>query len=70
MSTDFMGFFFGFFFVVMLLSIAHLIGQIWAIIDLLKREDPQVAGNSRVVWALVIIFLPFGWLVYLAAGRR
>ena len=67
---DIVGFFFGFFFFVLALSILHLAGQIWALVDLLKREDPQVVGDSRVLWALIVILIPFGWLAYLVAGRR
>jgi hypothetical protein len=68
--VDVVGFGFGFLFFTLALSIVHLAGQIWALIDLLRREDPQVVGNSRVLWALIVIFIPFGWLGYLVAGRR
>ena len=70
MDTGFLGFFFGFFFIVLALSIAHLVGQIWALVDLLGRQDAQVVGDSRVLWALIVIFIPFAWLAYLIAGRR
>lgn len=67
---DIVGFAFGFAFLAFVLSIVHLVGQIWALVDLLKRDDPHVVGDSRVLWALIVIFIPFGWLGYLVAGRR
>jgi hypothetical protein len=26
-------------------------------------------SNMKIVWALVIIFVPFGWLVYFLVGK-
>lgn len=47
-----------------------LIGPIAAIISVFGRTDAQVAGNSRVLWALVVLFIPFAWVVYFLMGRR
>ena len=43
---------------------------IWALVDL-SRPERRVKGNSKLVWALVIIFVgTLGPLVYLLAGRE
>ncbi len=41
---------------------------LWAIIDLVKRNFSDNA--TKIVWALVIIFIPFvGSILYLVVGR-
>jgi hypothetical protein len=41
---------------------------IWAVVDLVKRD--RVRGGSKVVWALVILFVNIiGPLLYLVWGR-
>ena len=43
---------------------------VWALVDL-SRPERRVKGNSKLVWALVIIFVgTLGPLVYLLAGRE
>jgi hypothetical protein len=58
---------FSIFFIV---AIAQFIGLILALVDLLRREDAGVVGNSRVLWALIILFIPLGWVAYFVVGRR
>jgi hypothetical protein len=42
--------------------------MIFALVDLVKREE--VRGDSKVVWALIIIFINvIGPIVYLIGGR-
>jgi uncharacterized membrane protein YhaH (DUF805 family) len=42
---------------------------LWAIIDLVKRNFADSA--TKIVWALVIIFIPFvGSILYLVVGRN
>jgi H+/Cl- antiporter ClcA len=43
---------------------------ILALISLFRRSDNEVAGNSRVLWALVILFIPFSCVVYFLIGRK
>ena len=43
-----------------------------ALVDMLKRPEDQfrVAGQSRILWALVVLALPMiGALLYFAIGR-
>ncbi|MBV5327929.1 MAG: PLDc_N domain-containing protein [Chlorobium sp.] len=41
---------------------------IWTLIDILKSE---FSGNNKIVWILVVMFLPFlGSLLYLGIGRN
>jgi hypothetical protein len=43
---------------------------IWALIDL-TRPERRVRGDSKVVWALIIIFISFfGPLLYFLVGRE
>jgi hypothetical protein len=69
MAVDF-GFFLPFFLVALLFSVVQFVGLILALIDLLRREDPDVVGNSRVIWVLIVLFIPLAWIVYFVAGRR
>jgi len=41
---------------------------LWALIDAIR--NPSLVGNQRIVWVLVIIFLPcLGAFLYLVIGR-
>jgi hypothetical protein len=43
---------------------------VWALIDL-TRPERRVRGDSKVVWALIIIFISFfGPLLYFIVGRE
>jgi hypothetical protein len=43
---------------------------VWALIDL-TRPERRVRGDSKVVWALIIIFISFfGPLLYFLVGRE
>jgi hypothetical protein len=64
------GFFWALFAGMFFLGIIHLVGQLVALIDILRREDPQLTGDSRLLWVLIVIFVPFGWLLYFVIGRR
>jgi hypothetical protein len=46
------------------------LGPIAALVSIFQRTDSQVAGDSRVLWALVVLFIPFAWVVYFLIGRR
>lgn len=42
---------------------------IWALVDAI--QNPSLDGNARLIWVLVIIFLPFiGSILYLVIGRK
>jgi len=52
------------------LAVIELGLLVWALYDL-TRPERRVKGNSKLVWALVIIFVgTLGPLVYLLAGRE
>ena len=59
-----------FFFLAVVFSVVQFVGLILALIDILRREDPDVVGNSRVIWVIIVIFIPLAWIVYFFAGRR
>jgi Phospholipase_D-nuclease N-terminal len=47
----------------MLLSIAGTVFWIWMLIDCLTKEPSE--GNDKIIWVLVMIFLPaIGSIVY------
>lgn len=60
----------GFLFV--LIGLAGLALWLWALVDVLKRPeaDWRRAGQDRLIWILVVIFLTFiGALLYLVIAR-
>jgi hypothetical protein len=51
-----------------LLSALAFIFWIWMLIDAI--QNPRLVGNQKVVWVLVVIFLPcLGPLLYFFLGR-
>ena len=51
-----------------LMGLLWLVLWIWALIDAI--QNPRLSGNERIVWVLVIIFVPIlGPLIYLLVGR-
>ena len=62
-----MDFFWGLILPLVVLQLGLLI---WALIDL-TQPDRRVRGDSKVVWALIIIFIGFfGPLLYFVVGRE
>jgi Phospholipase_D-nuclease N-terminal len=52
-----------------LLSAITFVLWLWMLIDCIKR--PGLTSNERIVWVLVIIFLPcLGSVIYFFAGRK
>jgi hypothetical protein len=47
-----------------------VLGPLAALVSLFRRTDGDVVGGSRVLWGLVILVIPFAWLVYFLVGRR
>lgn len=47
--------------VIFILGAIQLIGSLWALFDLLKSKR---SGIWTLVWLVVIIFAPVGWLIY------
>lgn len=51
-----------------LVGLITLVFWIWMLIDAI--QNPRLVGSQRVVWVLVIIFLPcLGALIYFFVGR-
>jgi hypothetical protein len=51
-----------------LLGLLAFIFWLWMLIDAIK--NPRLDGSQRVIWILVIIFIPcLGSLIYYFAGR-
>ena len=54
---------------IILIGLASLGLIIWAIVDLIG--NPNVDGTMKIVWALVIFFIPLlGSILYLIIGRN
>lgn len=64
------GFFAPFFLFAVAFSLIQFVGLILALVDILRREDPDVVGGSRVIWVIIVIFVPLAWIAYFVAGRR
>lgn len=55
-------------FILLFIIFMPLILIIWALVDVLKSE---FTGNNKIVWVLVVIFLPLlGPLLYFGIGRE
>jgi len=51
-----------------LFGLLTFIFWIWMLIDAI--QNPRLDGNKRIIWVLVIIFLPcLGSLIYFFVGR-
>ena len=50
----------------MLLSIAMLVFMIWMLIHAIEHAP----GDEKLVWVLIIIFVPFGPLIYFFVKRE
>jgi hypothetical protein len=51
-----------------LFGLLTFIFWVWMLIDAIK--NPRLDGNKRIIWVLVIIFLPcIGSLIYYFVGR-
>jgi hypothetical protein len=58
--------------VLLLVILLVMVLPIWSVLDAALRPDGawQAAGQSKVVWVLVILFMPLvGSLIYFAAVR-
>ncbi len=52
------------------LIVLELVLLVWALYDL-TRPGRRVAGDNKLVWALIIIFVAtFGPILYFLVGRR
>ena len=60
---------FGFLFIgFSLLGLLEVIFQIWMLVDAI--QNPRLEGSQRIVWVLVIIFMPcLGPTLYFFVGR-
>ncbi len=43
------------------------VAQIFAIIHIVRSN---LESNIKLIWAIVTVFVPFGWLVYFIAGQK
>ena len=52
-----------------IIYVATFILWLWMLIDCIK--NPSLSSNERIIWVLVIIFLPcLGSIIYFFAGRK
>ena len=54
--------------IALILGLLALALIVWAVIDLIS--NPRIDGVMKIVWALVIFFIPLiGSIIYLVVGR-
>jgi type III secretory pathway component EscS len=53
--------------IIFALGIGGIIGPILAIINIVKS---RLESNIKIIWTLVSIFIPFGWIAYFIFGKR
>jgi uncharacterized membrane-anchored protein YitT (DUF2179 family) len=69
MAAEFVfGFGFLAFFFFALMSLAGFVLPLVAAVHVLVRDDLE--DLQRLVWLLVVVFIPFLWLVYFALGKE
>lgn len=54
-------------FIVVILALLCLCGFFWALVNVLRGK---FTNNGKLVWTLVVLFAPLGWLIYLFVGRK
>ncbi|HWH08859.1 MAG TPA: PLDc N-terminal domain-containing protein [Candidatus Thermoplasmatota archaeon] len=54
--------------VILLVVLGGLVVTVAAVVHALVRDD--LAGVQRLAWLAIVVFVPFGALVYLLLGRR
>lgn len=42
---------------------------IYTVFDI-HKADREVVGLSKFWWTVIVIFVSFGWVIYLLAGRK
>lgn len=57
-----------FFLVVLALSLVELLGKIYGTFRCLVRDE--LTSEQRVIYLLLIWFIPLGWLVYFLLGAE
>lgn len=50
-----------------ILVLTQLLGAIYAIVQLYKHT---LSFNAKTAWCFIILFIPPGWIVYLAFRKR
>lgn len=58
----------GFFLLILLLAFVELIGKVYGTFRCLVRKD--LSSEQRLIYLLLIWFVPFGWLIYLLLGTE
>jgi uncharacterized membrane protein YbhN (UPF0104 family) len=55
-----------------ILAIAQMAFELWALVDMLKRPEDQLAlGGRKWLWAIIILFVNWlGAILYFAIGRK
>ena len=56
------------FVIVVLIVLASLALQIWMIID--AATNASLDSTMKLIWILVILFVPFGFLIYFFVARN
>lgn len=52
--------------ILLIVGLLQLFGTLWAVISILMSEKK---GIMILIWLVVAIFAPFGWLIYYFIGR-
>lgn len=42
----------------------------WMIFFFFLKNDKFYPAKAKLYWTLIIIFIPFGWIIYLVWGRN
>jgi hypothetical protein len=52
----------------LLVGLIEIVGKVYGTFRCLVRED--LTGEQRIIYLLIIWFIPFGWLIYFLLGTE
>ena len=62
------GVFSTFFLGALLIGFIELLGKVYGTYDSLVRDD--LTQEQRIIYLLIIWFIPFGWIIYILLGKE
>lgn len=62
------GAFSAFFLIIMFIGLIEAVGKFYGTLRVLVRDD--LSGEQRIIWLVVIWFIPVGWAIYFLLGTK
>jgi hypothetical protein len=52
----------------LLVGLVEFLGKLYGTFSCISHED--LSGEQRIIYLVIIWFIPFGWLAYIIAGKE